>query len=1070
LGLRFNDCEITGNSSQPHSMSEFFINRPIFAMVISILMVILGLLVLRGIPVSQYPEITPPMVKVTANYSGANAVNMEQTVATPLEQQVNGVEQMIYMRSINTNDGATTLEVSFEVGTNLDNANMLTQNRVSQANPFLPPEVKELGVTTKKSLTFPLMLVSLRSPKQTYDSKFINNYAFINVVDHLKRINGVGDVFVFGGSEYSMRIWLKPDLLARYGLTVQEVTQALKEQNVIKTGGSFGSEPATPNTQNTYVAQLQSRLISEKEFGNIVLKSSDTGALVYLRDVARVELGTEDYKMTSRLNSTPASTIAVYQIPGTNALEVADKIKAKMAELEQRFPPDMEKAYALDTTLAVSEGINEIVHTLFEAVILVILVVFLFLQDWRATLIPLLTVPVSLIGTFMVFPLLGFSVNVLSLLGLVLAIGLVVDDAIVVVEAVMHHIEHGLSPKEATRKAMKEVAGPVVAIAVILAAVFVPVAMTGGITGRLYQQFAITIAISVAFSAFNALTLSPALASILLKPKKESKGLLARFFSAFNRVFDRFTNGYIKTAGFFARKLLITGLILGAIVLVTVALGKKIPAGFVPEEDQGYFLMAVQLPDAASLQRTDAVTRKVEAILAKYKDDIELYTTVNGNNLLTNTVSPNSATFFVSLKEWKHRTKTAIQLAQEINALCMKSITEATVIAVGPPPIIGLGNGAGFSMYLQDLGGGTPQYLAQQAQKFIAEASKRPEIGRIYTLYRANVPQKSIIVDKDKVQKLGMSVDAVNQTISVLMGSSFVNNFNQFGRQYKTYVMADENYRMRPEDLAQYYSKDKSGNMIPLSTLVTVKDTIGPQYTNHFNIYRAAELGGVPAAGYSSADALRALEETAKSILPADIGYQWSNISFQEKASEGQGATVFAMALLFVFLILAAQYESWKLPFSVLLGTPWAVMAALLGLFIAGIFSLSYVNNVFAQIGLVMLIGLNAKNAILIIEFAKMKRDAGEDTLPAALDGAKLRFRPILMTSLAFILGVIPLLTAWGAGAEARKVMGMAVFSGMIGATIIGVLLIPAFYVMIEGKKKITPKVIEGEIKQEGGH
>lgn len=1053
-------------------MSEFFINRPIFAMVLSILMIILGLLVLQGIPISQYPEITPPMVKVTANYSGANAVNMEQTVATPLEQQVNGVEQMIYMRSINTNDGATTLEVSFEVGTNLDNANMLTQNRVSQANPFLPPEVKELGVTTKKSLTFPLMLVSLNSPNKTYDAKFINNYAFINVVDHLKRINGVGDVFVFGGSEYSMRVWLKPDLLARYDLTVQDVTTALKEQNIIKTGGSFGAEPAVPGTQNTYVAQLQSRLITEKEFGSIVLKSNASGALVYLRDVARVELGTEDYKMTSRLNSSPASTIAVYQIPGTNALDVAAKIKAKMEELEQRFPPDIKKEYALDTTLAVSEGINEIVHTLFEAVILVILVVFLFLQDWRATLIPLLTVPVSLIGTFMVFPLLGFSVNVLSLLGLVLAIGLVVDDAIVVVEAVMHHIEKGLSPKEATRKAMKEVAGPVVAIAVILAAVFIPVAMTGGITGRLYQQFAITIAISVGFSAFNALTLSPALACLLLKPKKESKGLLARFFASFNRMFDRFTNGYVKTAGFFARKLLITGLVLGGIVAVTGLLGKKIPAGFVPEEDQGYFIMAVQLPDAASLQRTDAVTKKVEAILKKIPE-IELYTTVNGNNLLTNTVSPNSATFFVSLKEWKHRTKTAIQLTQEINAICMKQVTEATVIAIGPPPIIGLGNGAGFSMYLQDLGGGSPQYLAQQSQKFIAEASKRPEIGRIYTMYRANVPQKAIIVDKDKVQKLGMSLDAVNQTISVLMGSAFINNFNQFGRQYKTYLMADDSYRMRPEDLAQYYAKDKSGNSVPLSTLVTVKDTIGPQYTNHFNIYRSAELGGVPAPGYSSAEALDALEETAKAVLPADVGYTWSNISYQEKAAAGKGATVFAMALLFVFLILAAQYESWKLPFSVLLGTPWAVMSAFLGLFIAGIWSLSYVNNVFAQIGLVMLIGLNAKNAILIVEFAKMKQEAGAPAYDAAIDGAKLRFRPILMTSLAFILGVIPLLTAWGAGAEARKVMGMTVFSGMIGATIIGVILIPAFFVMIERgkkKKKNSDDADTTNVTVEGGH
>lgn len=1041
-------------------MSEFFIRRPIVAMVISILTVILGLLVLQGIPVSQYPEITPPMVKITGYYNGANSVNMEQTVALPIEQQVNGVEEMLYMRSINANDGSTVIEVSFEVGTNLDNANMLTQNRVSQADPSLPSEVKDIGVTTKKSLTFPLMLVSLYSPENSYDSKFLNNYAFINVVDHLKRINGIGDVVVFGGSEYCMRVWIKPDLLSRYDLTVQDVMAALKEQNIIRAGGSFGGEPSKPGTQNTYTSILQSRLITEQEFGNIILKSNPNGALVYMKDVARIELGTENYNQTSRLNGSSASTIAIFQIPGSNALEVAGNVRKKMEELQQRFPPDLSLDYSLDTTEAVTEGINEIMHTLLEAVILVILVVFLFLQDWRATLIPLLTVPVSLIGVFIFFPLMGFSVNVLSLLGLVLAIGLVVDDAIVVVEAVMHHIEHGLSPREATRKAMKEVAGPVVAIALILSAVFVPVALTGGITGRLYQQFAITIAVSICLSAFNALTLSPALAALLLKPKKESKGWLARFFSGFNRIFDRFTNGYVRTAGYFTRKIFVTLFILGGIVAVTALLGKKIPGGFVPEEDQGYFIMAVNLPDAASLQRTDEVTKKVEKIL-KEIPEIHLYTTINGNNVINSTIAPNAATFFVTLKPWAERKKTALELTKEINAICMKSITEATVIAVGPPPIQGLGTAGGFTLMLQDLGGGSPQYLSEQAQRFIAEASKRPEIEKIYTMYRANVPQKSIVVDKDKVQKLELSLNDVNQTISAMFGSLFINNYNQFGRQYKTYIMADENYRMRPEDLAQYYVRDKNGGMLPLSTVVTVKDTSGPQYVNHFNIYRAAEISGVPAAGYSSAQALDALEEVAKEVLPADMGYQWSNVSFQEREAAGKGGSVFVMALLFVFLILAAQYESWKLPFSVLLGTPWAVMGAFIGLFIGGLFSLSYVNNVFAQIGLVMLIGLNAKNAILIVEFAKMKREEGAETIDAALDAAKLRFRPILMTSLAFILGVVPLLTAAGAGAEGRKVMGMSVFSGMVIATIIGVILIPSLYVFIEGKKKLKAGVKE---------
>lgn len=1035
-------------------MSEFFIRRPIFAMVLSILMVILGYITLRGIPISQYPEITPPMIQVNASYTGANSVNMEQTVATPIEQQVNGVEKMIYMRSVNANDGTTRLEVSFDVGTDLDNANMLTQNRVAQASPFLPPEVTALGVTTKKSLTFPLMLVSLSSPQNTYDSKFINNYAFINVVDELKRLNGVGDVFVFGGSEYAMRVWVKPDLLSKYDLTVQDVINALKAQNVIKPGGSFGGEPAAKGTQNTYTTILQSRLITEQQFSSIILKTNQNGAMVRMSDVARIELGTENYTMNSRINGSAASTIAIYQIPGSNALAVAESVRAKMAELEGRFPADLKMDFALDTTAAVTAGIDEIMHTLLEAVVLVIIVVFLFLQDWRATLIPLLTVPVSLIGTFMVFPLLGFSVNVLSLLGLVLAIGLVVDDAIVVVEAVMHHIEHGMTPKEATSKAMKEVGGPVVAIAVILSAVFVPVAFTGGITGRLYQQFAITIAISVCFSAFNALTLSPALAALLLKPKKQGKkGLLTKFFDGFNHYFDKFTNGYVKVAGFFARKLIITIIILGGIVLATVMLGGRIPTGFVPEEDQGYFIISTLLPDAASLERTDGVTTKVEQILKKIPE-IELYTTVNGNNLLNNTVAPNAATFFITLKPWEERHKTALEIVAEVNALCMQSISEATVIAVGPPPILGLGNGAGFTMMLQDRAGNSPQYLAEQSQKFVAAASKRPEIGKVYTLFRANVPQKSITIDKEKVDKLGLNLDQVNSTVSTMLGGSFVNNFNQFGRQYKTYVMADADYRMRPEDLQQFYARNAAGEMVPIGTVAQISDTSGPQYTNHFNIYRTAEINGVPASGYSSSQALTALKEVAAETLPADMSYQWSNMSYQEEAAAGTGGKAFLMALLFVFLILAAQYESWKLPFSVLLGTPWAVMGAFLGLAIAGAFSLSYVNNVFAQIGLVMLIGLNAKNAILIVEFAKMKQEAGDDTLTAALDGAKLRFRPILMTSFAFILGVVPLLTATGAGAEGRKVMGMAVFAGMLTATIIGCLLIPAFFVLIEGKKK----------------
>ena len=1052
-------------------MSEFFIRRPIVAMVISIFIVIMGLLTLQGIPVSKYPDITPPMVQISANYTGANAVDMEQTVATPIEQQVNGVENMLYMKSVNYN-GTMQLQVSFEVGTDLDNANMLTQNRVSRANPFLPPEVINLGVNVKKSLTFPLVLFSVYSPSKTYDANFINNYAFINLLDEIKRIKGVGDVSVMGGAEYAMRVWIKPDRLAKLKITASDVMNAIKAQNNIVPGGSFGDEPALPGVQNAYTAILQQRLVSEEDFGNILLKSNTNGAQVRLKDVARIELGLQSYSLSSGLNGSPCAAIAIYQIPGANGLDVANKAKAKMEELKAKFPQGLDYKISLDTTEAITVGIEEVLHTLLEAVVLVILVVFLFLQDWRATLIPLITVPVSLIGTFIFFPLLGFSVNQLSLLGMVLAIGLVVDDAIVVVEAVIHEIEHGLSPKEATKKAMKEVGGPVIAIAVILCAVFIPVALSGGITGRLYQQFAITIAISVALSAFNALTLSPALAAILLKPKKQDarKGLLQKFFDGFNKYFDKFTSGYIKIAGFAARKLVMTVLILVGICVLTVVLGLKVPGGFVPEEDEGYFMIGIQLPDAASKQRTEEVAAKVAAYF-KNVEEVNTYTSVNGFNILSGTSAPNSATAFISLKPWSERHKTAAQIVGEMNKLINKNITDATVIVFGPPPIQGLGSGAGFTMMLQDKSGNSPQYLAQQAQRFIAIASKRPEIGKIFTLYRASVPQKSIQVDKEKVQKLGIPLQEVNGAISAYLGGAFINNFNSFGRQYRAYIQADAGYRMKPDDINQYFVRDPSGNMISLGTLAKVKDTTGPAFTNHFNIYRAAELTGVPAPGVSSDMALRVLEGVAKKVLPNDIGYAWSNVSYQEKEAAGKGATVFAMALLFVFLILAAQYESWKLPFSVLLGTPWAVMGALLGLFIGGLYAATYVNNVFAQIGLVMLIGLNAKNAILIVEFAKMKMD--QEGLPpykAAIEGARLRFRPILMTSLAFILGVIPLMTASGAGAEARKVMGTSVFSGMVVATIIGVILIPAFFVLIEGNKKKIAAAADTSVPNSSTH
>jgi HAE1 family hydrophobic/amphiphilic exporter-1 len=1035
-------------------MARFFVNRPIVAMVISIVMIILGLVALSGLPISQYPDIVPPQVQLTTTFVGASATDVETSVAAPVEQQVNGVDNMIYMKSTNANDGTLKLVVSFEVGTNLDMSNVLTQNRLQQAMPSLPQSVKEYGVNVKKSLSFPLMIVSLSSPNGTYDKDFLSNYAAININDELARTKGVGEVKLFGASDYAMRVWLNPDRLAQLGLTVTDVISAVKSQNALYPAGQIGGPPAVPGTEFTYTVRTQGRLLEAEQFENIVVRSNSDGSQVKLKDVARLELGALLYNQVSRLNGKPAAAITVYQMPGTNALEAAANIRKIMDNVSARFPADMRYDVSLDTTLPITAGIDEIIHTLLEAIALVLIVVFIFLQNWRATLIPLLTVPVSLIGTFMVFPLLGFSVNVLSLLGLVLAIGIVVDDAIVVVEAVMHHIEKGLSPKEATIKAMGEVSGPVVAIALVLSAVFVPVAFISGITGLLYQQFAITIAISVLFSAINALTLSPALAALLLKPSDGKRHFLTPFYEKFNAFFDRFTNGYVSFVAILIRKSMRSMVFIVILIMFSGLLGKMIPTGFVPEEDQGYILVNALLPDASSLERTDAVAKKVESVLAS-NPDIEFYNTVTGFSLLTGSTSSNSAFFFVALKPWEERHGAQAHASGVVAALnrgFASQVPEAQVMAFGPPPIPGLGTGAGFTMMLQDRAGNPPEYLARQAKEFIEAAKKRPEIGRIFTMFSANVPQVYVDIDREKALKMGVSLDDINSTLGTLLGSSYINDFNRFGRVYKVYAQAESQYRTKPEDLSLFFARSKTTNeMVPLNTLVSVKPISGPEFTNRFNLYRSAELSGIPAPGYSSAQALKALEEVANQVLPREMGYAWADTSFQEKRAEGTAAIVFVFAMLMVFLILAAQYESWALPFSVILGTPFAAFGAFLGLWLARHFSESYVNNVFAQIGLIMLIGLAAKNAILIVEFAKMKREEnGMSIIDAALEGAKLRLRPILMTAFAFILGVTPLLTASGAGAEARKVMGMAVFAGMSLATLLAVCLIPVLYVVIE--------------------
>ena len=1044
-------------------MGEFFVRRPIVAMVISIVIVIMGVVAMGGLPVAQYPDITPPEVKVEASYDGANAVNVEQSVATPLEQKVNGVENMLYMKSTNASNGKMTLSVAFEVGSDLDISNVLVQNRVSEGSAQLPEEVKRKGVTVKKALAFPLMLVTLRSPGGSFDADFLTNYASINVLDEIARIQGVGQVTIFGGSDYAMRIWIKPDQLSRLALTVPDIIGAVQQQNVLTPAGKLGGPPAPVGTEFAYAVQTRGRLETPEQFGEVVVRANPDGSLVLLRDVARIELGAETYTQIGRYNSDPSAVLAVYQLPDANGLEVAERITEAMDSLTARFPQDLEYVISLDTTKPISAGIREIIVTLFEATAIVILVVFVFLQNFRATVIPSLAVPVALIGTFAVFPLLGFSINTLSLLGLVLAIGIVVDDAIVVVEGVSEKMERlGIDQRQATIDTMKEVTGPIIATSLSLIAVFVPVAAMSGITGRLYQQFAITIAISVALSSVIALTLSPALASTLLRPPGQGGGgWLSRVFDRFNKGLDSATKKFMVITGIFTYKPLRALALLGALTLALILLFRIVPGGFVPEEDQAYIMANLQLPDAASLQRADAAASKVEAILAD-EPAIESYTSVTGYSFLAGASSTNNAFFFIQLKDWDERPEEKDRATNVVHRLNGKlaGINEGVAIAFGPPAIPGLGSGSGFSMMLQDRGGNTPAYLAEQTQAFIQAAAARPEIAGLYSTYRATVPQIFLDVDTQKAMKLGVAPADVNQTLGAFLGGAYVNDFNRFGRLYKVYVQAETEYRQELSDATLFYVRNNNGAMVPMATLIDSEPTSGPEFTYRFNLYRAAEVTGQPAPGFSSTQALNALEEVAAQVLPGDMSYGWNAMSFQEKAAEGSGSIVFVMALVFVFLILAAQYESWSLPLGVLFGTPIAIFGAMFGLWLARFFSTSYENNVFAQIGLVMLIGMAAKNAILIVEFARAQTEQGKSPVEAAMEAARQRFRPILMTAFSFIFGILPLLFATGAGAEARKVMGMTAFSGMLVATLVGVVLVPGLYVIVErylGGRKEPP-------------
>jgi HAE1 family hydrophobic/amphiphilic exporter-1 len=1026
---------------------NFFVRRPIVAMVIAIVIVIVGAVSMIGLPIEQYPNLTPPIVQVRASFTGANAVNVEESVATPLEQQINGVDNMIYMKSTNANDGTMTIDISFDVGTDPDMNTVLAQNRVSAATAKLPEAVKKFGVTTEKSLPNILMLVTLTSDGR-YDQDFLGNYALINIKDQLARIKGVGRVNVLGASDYSMRIWIKPDRLSQLGMTVPEILGAINEQNVIVPGGKFGAEPAPPGTEFTYTVRLPERFASPEEFGEIVIRTQSDGSQVKVKDIATIDLGVETYNSFTRLNQKTCSIIALYQAPGSNAVELAQNVTNEMELLKKNFPEGVRYDVSLDSTAPITAGIRDIIVTLIVALILVILVVFIFIQDWRATLIPCMAIPVSLIGAFIFFPMLGFTVNVLSLLGLVLAIGIVVDDAIVVVEAVQVNIEKGMSTREATNDAMSKVTAPVIATTLVLIAVFIPVAGMAGITGLLYQQFAITIVVSVIVSSVNALTLSPALCSILLKKPEKYGGLLGKVFDKFNSGMDRTTEKYMNFSNVVARKLKRGFIFILILTAGAAVFGKVVPGGFIPEEDMGYFFVNIQLPDAASLQRSDVVAKNIETLVMQHPD-VQYVTTATGFSLLSGAMSSNNGFMFITLTDWSERSKTAKEIITEINMLLAKNIKSAAAFAFGPPAIPGLGNGSGFSIMLQDRGGNDPGYLAQNTMKFIQAANQRPEIGRAFSTFSANVPQRYMDIDKEKALKLGVSLNDLYTTVGAFMGGTYVNDFTRFGRLYKTYIQAEPEYRVDESQINNFFIKNNEGKMVPLATMATIRPIAGPDYTNRFNLYRAVEVTGGPAPGYTSAQAMNALEEVASDVLPQDMSYAWNAMSFQEKKASGSLGVILTFSLIFVFLILSAQYEIWSLPISILLGTPFAIFGAFLFLWLGRLISPTFENNIFAQVSFVMLIGMAAKNAILIVEFANDEFKKGKSLFDAAITAARSRFRPILMTAFSFLLGVLPLVVASGTGAEARQVMGMALIGGMAVATFLGVFMYPMLFILI---------------------